>query len=236
MRQLKPGDFTTVPCNSVAGMDPYSQTVYMWLCQHANGSNVCWPSIETLMKTCGIKSRGGVKNALKTLEAKGLVKKNEREKGGTNETNLYEVFYDDSPGHTIAPPGSYGDSPRGHMVATELNPVITKAQDASRRSRPVKKSETYETQEEIPGIQEVSDNQRSLITTLYALGWRWPKSKTADEFSKSVRSALLVSGIAYHTTQGTMGLNQNLFDSEPSAPTVPLQPLTQLTQDVHPLP
>jgi hypothetical protein len=90
----------------------------------------------------------------------------------------------------------------------------TETQGATRRSRSLKKSETYETQEGIPGIQDVSENQRSLIHTLYELGWRWPKSKTPEEFGKSVKSALLVSGIAYHTTQGTFGINQNLFDSE----------------------
>lgn len=102
----------------------------------------------------------------------------------------------------------------GAPIPDSINTDNTETQGASRRSRSLKKVEAYEKQEEIPGIQEVSDNQRSLIKTLYELGWRWPKSKTAEEFGKSVKSALLVSGIAYHTTQGTFGINQNLFDSE----------------------
>jgi hypothetical protein len=78
------------------------------------------------MARCGIKSRGGIQNAIKSLEAKGLVKKKEREKDGTNDSNLYEVFYDDTPVYPIDTPPSMEKTPPVYMVDTELKPLELK--------------------------------------------------------------------------------------------------------------
>lgn len=124
MRQLTPGKFAIVPCKSVEGLDPYCQTVYMWLCQHANDSNQCWPSIATLMAKCGIKSRSKVQDSIKTLSGKGLVKKDERKEDGISTSNLYEVFYEEGPQYGL-PPSVIKTTPVRN-TDTELKPLEPK--------------------------------------------------------------------------------------------------------------
>lgn len=118
-RTLEPGTFAVVPLLSVKGMDPYAQTVYAWLFQHANQTSVCWPSIRQLMECCGIKSRSKVKECLRMLESAGLVKHTER----PDTSSIYEVFFDDTPGrNTATPPAAIRPTP-GRNTATELEPL-----------------------------------------------------------------------------------------------------------------
>lgn len=126
MRQLIPGQFAVVPCKSVEGMDPYCQTVYMWLCSHANESNQCWPSVATLMAKSGIKSRSKVQESIKILTETGLVKKDERREDGVSSSNLYEVFYDDNPVRNTSPYPSAIRTTPVRNAGTELKPLELK--------------------------------------------------------------------------------------------------------------
>jgi hypothetical protein len=71
------------------------------------------------MECCGIKSRSKVKSCIRKLESVGLVKMTEREET----SNLYEVFFDDTPGrNTDTPPVAIRPTP-GRNTATELEPI-----------------------------------------------------------------------------------------------------------------
>jgi hypothetical protein len=72
----------------------------------------------------------------------------------------------------------------------------------------------YETKEEIPGFLDQSDNMKYLVSILYKLNWRWPKSRKMDETIKEIESTLTVAGIMYFTSQGTKGFHETIFKSE----------------------
>ncbi|VAW38897.1 hypothetical protein MNBD_GAMMA01-1298 [hydrothermal vent metagenome] len=49
--------------------------VYMYLALLANKDNQCWPSYETIMSSCKIRSRNVVSETIKSLEKKRHIKK-----------------------------------------------------------------------------------------------------------------------------------------------------------------
>jgi DNA-binding PadR family transcriptional regulator len=106
----------------------------------------------------------------------------------------------------------------GNNVTSDNNTETQKLSAASPRTpRSLVKIEKYETLEEIPGLSDQSENLQYLIKTLYRLNWRWPRSRDLKETIDQLKATLTVAGIMYYTSQGTEGLNQNLFRSELAA-------------------
>jgi hypothetical protein len=67
------------------------EVVYITLVDHSDANNLCYPSIALLSKECKC-SKQTVINALRGLEAKGLITKETRvSENGTKKTNLYHV-------------------------------------------------------------------------------------------------------------------------------------------------
>jgi DNA-binding MarR family transcriptional regulator len=91
--RLKEGTFATVPVSSLAGLHPYAQVLYVWLCQHANKEHTCFPSIICLAKETGL-SRDSVIRYLDFLIKKGFVEKSKRTENNSQEfaSNLYTVI------------------------------------------------------------------------------------------------------------------------------------------------
>lgn len=141
---LEKGTFCVVPIKMLKGMHPFQQTIFMWLCHHANLEGVCWPSLETLAEECGI-SRGGIIAHLKKLEKIGYIIKTGRigEDGGY-QSNQYTVVVLagerdngklkgstlDEPGvvHDVNSPSTPDELPLVHQmysnyIHTELNPT-----------------------------------------------------------------------------------------------------------------
>jgi hypothetical protein len=79
------------------------------------------------MAKCGIKSRSKVKDSIKRLSEKGLVKRDERKEEGISTSNLYEVFYDEGPQYDL-PPAAIRPTP-GRNTATELKPLEPKPKE-----------------------------------------------------------------------------------------------------------
>jgi hypothetical protein len=96
---------------------------------------------------------------------------------------------------------------------TQIENTETQKPSVASRRLP-SKVEKIENPEDIPTYSEQSDNTRTLIKTLYSLGWKYPKSKEMSEFLTSVKGSMYVAGILYGTSQGTTGINQKLFDAE----------------------
>lgn len=67
------------------------EVVYITLVDHSDANNLCYPSIALLSKECKC-SKQTVINALRGLEAKGLITKETRvSENGTKKTNLYHI-------------------------------------------------------------------------------------------------------------------------------------------------
>lgn len=73
--RFKKGDYFIVPNREhLSGLDPQTQTVFMWLCARADNDGRCFPSFTNLEKTCGM-SRPTISNRVEKLEKLGFIKK-----------------------------------------------------------------------------------------------------------------------------------------------------------------
>jgi len=95
-RQHKPGTYILVHSKyKLQEIDAVGQSIFMWLCDHANQEGTCFPSISRLSKLCK-KSKNTVKDRLKKLEKLGLIKKYIRKTDfGENKSNLYQIIEND---------------------------------------------------------------------------------------------------------------------------------------------
>jgi hypothetical protein len=87
------GTFVVVPNKEhLKGKPSELQTLFFWLCEHADLEGICYPSRVTLAEEagCGLKS---VDKYLKQLVKMGLIEKTTRQKPNSNEntSNLYQV-------------------------------------------------------------------------------------------------------------------------------------------------
>lgn len=86
-------NFFKVPnCIFSHGLKPRELAVYCCLSKYSNrNSKSCFPSRKTIARDCCM-DRKTVDNAIKTLESKGLVKKEHRYRAdGTLTSNLYHL-------------------------------------------------------------------------------------------------------------------------------------------------
>ncbi len=94
MNVFKEGEFGIFPATILKGLHPCKQTIIAWLIYHTNNkTGVSFPSLQTLSKETGIKSRTTLTNYLSELETDGFIKKRTRFRDdGGNSSNEYEVF------------------------------------------------------------------------------------------------------------------------------------------------
>ena len=86
------GSFITVPNQKrLIGMNPIAQTVFMWLCFHANQEGECYPSHVTIAREAGL-GKTSIKKAIAILVDSGLIEKENRKDGKKNKTNLYQII------------------------------------------------------------------------------------------------------------------------------------------------
>jgi len=122
------GSFIVVPNQkNIAGCAPYVQSVYMWLCFHANQDGECFPSLALIAKESGA-SRRGVILAIEVLIARRIIEKETRKNGKENLTNVYRLLlggseYHAPGGEQSALPGAQEHLPVVHKVHRELNPI-----------------------------------------------------------------------------------------------------------------
>lgn len=118
------GSFITVPSrNTLRGVHPTAQTLYMWLCSYANETGNCFPSRTTLAEDVGCSERT-VDAMLDILCEKGLLKKSGRKDGDRQLSNLYTVLVIDTLAGDAPPPSKSCPTPLAES-AHELNPVLT---------------------------------------------------------------------------------------------------------------
>lgn len=115
------GSFITVPNQKrLIGMDPIAQTVFMWLCFHANQEGECYPSHVTIAREAGL-GKTSVKKAISILVDGGLIEKENRKDGKKNQTNLYQVIIG-GVGREATEVGREATKGVGRETSRELNP------------------------------------------------------------------------------------------------------------------
>lgn len=89
--KYKKGTFITVPNRDVLfGIKGDTQSVYIWICRHADDDGICFPSINRLAKCSGV-SKSRTKKCIKELEEKKLITKEQRKNKDNYKSNLYQI-------------------------------------------------------------------------------------------------------------------------------------------------
>lgn len=61
------------------------------LADYSNDEGISWPAVPTIQRQIGAKSENTVRSAIKKLQAKGWLIKQERKNGGKNNSNVYKL-------------------------------------------------------------------------------------------------------------------------------------------------
>lgn len=86
------GSFITVASrDTLRGMHPTAQALYMWLSSYANETGDCFPSRKTLANDCGC-SEDSVDKMISVLLEAGLLEKRKRIANGEYQSNMYRVL------------------------------------------------------------------------------------------------------------------------------------------------
>jgi hypothetical protein len=80
----------------IKGLDIYEKMVLLRLADHANAEGFCYPGKVGLAESCCISKRK-VDLVILDLQAKGLVRIEDRSKGGRSATNVYHLMLDQLP-------------------------------------------------------------------------------------------------------------------------------------------
>jgi hypothetical protein len=116
------GSFITIPNQKfLSGLDPIAQTVFIWLCFHANQEGECFPSLLTISRESGM-GKTSVKKAIVMLENQQLVIKENRKEGKKNMTNLYQIIIG-GVGREATYLGREATEGVGRHASRELNPI-----------------------------------------------------------------------------------------------------------------
>ena len=130
--RYKKDSFIVIPNkDTIAGQKPDVQAVYFWICNFANRDGSCFPSVATLSKNSGV-GRTKVFACIAQLETIGVITKEQRKKGNSNLTNVYQIMITDggsSRGELGSAPHELGaSSPHEQRTqsSSELNPINSK--------------------------------------------------------------------------------------------------------------
>lgn len=90
------GSFVVIPNKQhLKGRQAGLQSIYFWLCEHANDDGISFPSRKTLANESGVSLRV-IDKYLMILEEEKFLKKIVRKNGKENLTNLYQILIKNS--------------------------------------------------------------------------------------------------------------------------------------------
>lgn len=125
------GTFIVVPNkDTLRGLDPQTQVLFLWICSYADEAGVCFPSITKLAEDCGISKRT-VDSRLRKLCELGVLEVTNRAVNNLQTSNEYQILLRYA-GDALRSAGDAGGyrrrcAPRSAGDAHELNPYITKS-------------------------------------------------------------------------------------------------------------
>lgn len=86
------GSFTVIPNKDLLrGKKGGVQSVYFWICDHADEHGLCWPSRQTIADDAGVSLRV-IDEYISELIEIGVIKKTSQKRGKENISNLYQVL------------------------------------------------------------------------------------------------------------------------------------------------
>lgn len=139
------GSFITVGSrDTLRGLHPTAQALYMWLSSYANETGNCFPSRKTLADDCGCSERT-IDTMVDSLIEKGLLEVKGRKDGDKQLSNLYKVL--------IVPPLAGGATPPSTQCATPLQNLRTNSNQLT------KPNEVSELASEVREVCEVSEEE-----------------------------------------------------------------------------
>lgn len=139
------GTFTTVPNKYILrGKEPHTQVVYFWICDYADESGLCFPSLSRLAEDAKISRNTAIK-AVDELVDLGLLTKHPRKDGVRNLTNVYQlhILEGGSAGGALGSAGGAlgGSAPGGQRTKPTLLNSIQLSSRISSSKKSVEPSE-----------------------------------------------------------------------------------------------
>lgn len=98
--QYKKGSFIVIPNKQyLKGRPSEMQSIYFWLCEHANEDGICFPTRKTISKEAGVSLKY-VDKSIKSLVKESFISKITRKKENSKEniSNLYQILIIDKIG------------------------------------------------------------------------------------------------------------------------------------------
>lgn len=148
--KYKKGTFITVPNKELLrGLDPQSQTLYLWLNSYSNDEGECYPSIERLSHDCKM-SKNTVLRRLRQLCKLKLITKQNQFIDNRQTTNLYTMELVEE-GATERPPQCHRETPEGATERHRTKSIVTQSTELS-----------YFSEEKLKSTKRESNNTNSL--------------------------------------------------------------------------
>ncbi len=152
--KYKRGTFVNVPNkNTLLGKPAEMQSVFFWLCAHANDDGVSFPSRKRLASECGVNIKT-LDKYLEELILLGMVNKTSRKREGSKEniTNLYQIMVveKDLEEEKVQPSAENGVTPSpengaGTISSINYNNLTTKQEDIFNLEGEIEKLLAYDT-------------------------------------------------------------------------------------------
>ena len=128
--KFKKGTFINIPNKQVIkGQKASTQSVYLWICEHADDEGLCFPSYATLGREAGVSRRQAMRE-VGVLQKLGILVRTNRTDDTKNLTNIYQIMIVEiegggdtqSPGVvTVVHQG--GDTQSHRTESNELTPI-----------------------------------------------------------------------------------------------------------------
>lgn len=180
--KYKKGTFVVIPNkNYLKGKPSEMQSIYFWLCEHADDNGGCFPTKDKIGEDAGC-SHNTVDKYLKQLEDEGFLRITNRRKKGSKEftSNHYQILIISQPPKVVSPStnnGMTGSTNNGSETNLSINePNLTTIQ-------PLVEEEVFSFEEELDKLK--GGVKKMKIIYLY-----WIKRKWKFENKKQFKSAL----------------------------------------------
>lgn len=152
--KYKKGTFVVIPNKQhLKGKPSEMQSIYFWLCEHADDTGGCFPTKDTISDDAGC-SHNTTDKYLKQLEDEGFLRITNRRKKGSKEftSNHYQVLILTHPPKVVSPSTNTGGT-GSTKTGSETNPIINSIHlDVSAiADKPIKKTKK-QIREESPYI------------------------------------------------------------------------------------
>lgn len=182
--KYKKGTFVIIPNkDKLRGKPSEMQSIYFWLCEHANNTGGCFPTKKTLMDEAGC-SHNTLDKYLAQLVSDGFLSMKNRHKKGTNEltSNYYQILIvPENPkmGQPTTNNGLTGTPKNGLETVSSINSnqITTVSTKVESPDSPFKVKTTpliFSYEEELNELKESEEKYKKIIALFFMRkGWKF---------------------------------------------------------------